>query len=343
MTAYLLIFTLLFSTLAFGQAQSTAERARITPMAPENPRFASYLTEVSPDGEEGRQFEKEAQAIAKILSAKNAKSAVLIDKLGYARELVLQSVVARLAAGNGKKILRINWNALYADAKDQESFDRVLKGVLDYVETRKTDTAIYLDDISNFSSETPVLGAKVATDLYRALSLGKMQILSAADSETFDRQIAADSKLQPRFEKIEVSEKNDDDTFVGDKLSPDLRELVAGADQNRTVKVILQSDDIDNPQLLKVLRANNVTIESRATAMDMLFVEMPVRAAEEIASLRNAKHLSLDREVKLLGHIETTTGTSLGTNDNKRKRFFHNIQPIGRHGNRDRGRRFGHL
>src|SRR5688572_1631080 len=48
------------------------------------------------------------------------------------------------------------------------------------------------------------------------------------------------------------------DGFAGGKLSPDLRELTADADQNRTVKVILQSDDTENPRLLDALKRNNV-------------------------------------------------------------------------------------
>ena len=149
---------------------------------------------------------------------------------------------------------------------DEVLFDRTLKGILAYAEASKGKVAIYLDDVASFSSQTPVLGPKVAENLYRVLSQGKIQILSAADPDTFETQIAGDSKLRSRFEKVEIAAENNDDSFVGDKLSPDLRELVAGADQDRTVKVILQSDDIDNPQLLNVLKSNNIAIESRAEA-----------------------------------------------------------------------------
>ena len=99
----------------------------------------------------------------------------------------------------------------------------------------------------------------------------------------------------------------DKDGFVGDKISPDLREMM-GSDPNKVVKVILQSDDMNNSALLAVLDRNNVTIDSRLDSMNMLVVNMPVRVAEEIAAVQGARHLSLDQPVKLLGHIETTTG-----------------------------------
>ena len=40
----------------------------------------------------------------------------------------------------------------------------------------------------------------------------------------------------------------------------------------------------------------------------MLVVELPLKVAEAVANLRGATHLSLDKEVKTLGHIDTTTG-----------------------------------
>ena len=226
--------------------------------------------------------------------------------------MVLQSVAARLARDPmGKRLFRVNWNAIFSSTKDQAEFDAILTGILKYAEASKDKTVIYLDDIASFSSDAPILGPKVAASLYKALSEDKIQILSAADADSFNRQIAGDNRLRSRFEKVAILKDKDDDSFVGDKLSPDLRELVAGADQNRTVKVILQSDDIDNPQLLDLLKSNGVVIEGREAAFNILIIDLPVRLAQEVAAARGARHLSLDKPIEFLGHIETTTGVSL--------------------------------
>ena len=42
-----------------------------------------------------------------------------------------------------------------------------------------------------------------------------------------------------------------------------------------------------------------------------MVVDLPLKAAEEVAAARGTKHLSLDRKIDLLGRIETTTGLSL--------------------------------
>ena len=311
-TTYLLVWTLLFSTLAFGQAAVKPVSADRTLVSEVETSYAGYLMEVSGLPATGQSYTREIKTIARVLSSASAKSPVLIDDQGYARETVLQAVAERLANDpNGKRLYRVNWNAVFGATRDEKEFDVILDGILKYVAASKGKMAIYLDDIASFSSETPILGNQVAAKLYKSLSQGNIQIMTAADADTFNRQIAGDSRLNPRFEKVAIFNAKDDDSFVGDKLSPDLRELLAGADQNRTVKVILQSDDIDNPQLLNVLKQNGVAITSRADGLNMLAIDLPVRVAERVAAVQGAKHLSLDQEINLLGHIETTTGVSL--------------------------------
>ncbi|MEQ1923781.1 MAG: S8 family serine peptidase, partial [Pyrinomonadaceae bacterium] len=309
-TAYVLIFTLLFSTLAFGQNAGKTDKATANTEAG-IASFAAYLTEVPASADVSQSYTREAASLTRILSLGDSKNAVLIDNQGYARDMVVNAVANRLSAKGDKRLYRVNWNALFAISKDQAAFDRTLEGILKYATAQKGKMAIYIDDIAAFAGNSPMLGQRVASDLYRALSQGQIQIMSASDAATFDSQITADAKLRSRFESVSFANAADEDQFVGDKLSPDLRELVAGADQNRTVKVILQSDDIDNPQLLDVLRRNNVAITAKADALNMLIVDLPVRAAEEIAAVRGARHISLDRELSQLGHIENTTGVSL--------------------------------
>ena len=81
------------------------------------------------------------------------------------------------------------------------------------------------------------------------------------------------------------------------KLSPDLSELVNGADQNRTVKVILQSEDLNDPRLLNVLSQNGAKITARIAGLNMLAVELKVKAIRIVAAEKSVKNLSIDREI----------------------------------------------
>jgi len=179
--AYLLVSTLLFSTLAFGQEVSKTNANPASAVA-ETVSYAGYLMEVTGTADLSGSYSNEAKAIELILSSRTDKNAVLIDEYGYARELVLQQVATQLANSNArKKLYRVNWNALFAKT-DQREFERTLDGVLKYIESAKDDVTVYLDDVASFSSETPILGAVVAQNLYRVLSQGKIQVLTAADN-----------------------------------------------------------------------------------------------------------------------------------------------------------------
>ncbi|MBK6723247.1 MAG: hypothetical protein IPG58_08205 [Acidobacteria bacterium] len=195
--------------MAFGQEADRTVVSKATSAPAANSLFAKYLMEVGATADVSKSYGQQAAAITKVLSANAERNAVLIDNTGYARDLVLQSVAARLTSKGGKRLYRVNWNALFTLAKDEAAFDRELKGILAYLEANKATTTIYLDDIASFSSETPVLGAKVSQILYAALSQGKIQILSAADADTFERQIAGDKRLRSRFEKIEIAKDDD--------------------------------------------------------------------------------------------------------------------------------------
>ncbi|MEQ1916000.1 MAG: S8 family serine peptidase, partial [Gallionella sp.] len=302
----MLIWTLIFSAFAFGQNVGKSDTAvKVTEVGQ---AFATFLTEIPATAAASTGYAKESEAMASVLIATNSKSAVLIDDLGFAREMVLGAVAAKLAS-SGKRLVRINWNAIFAAAKDDKDLGRIINGVLSSSVANRDNTTIYLDDIASFSKDAPMFGSVSAAAIYRSLEAGTIQVMSAAEATTFEQQIAGDAKMRNRFARIAVAKENED-SFVGDKLSPDLRALVAGADQNRTVKVILQSDDIDNPQLQNVLKRNGVVIADRIEALDMLVIDLPVRVAEEVAAVQSAKHLSLDTQVQLLGHIESTTGVS---------------------------------
>ena len=101
-TAYVLVWTLLFSTLAFGQS-ATRPRIAAPAKSSETVRdFSAYLTEVP--GAPSETYAREAWAISRIL-ASNTKHAVLIDDQGYAREAVLGAVASRLASDAKGRVL----------------------------------------------------------------------------------------------------------------------------------------------------------------------------------------------------------------------------------------------
>ena len=83
---YILVWTLLFSTLAFGQTTVKGVSTERTNVQDIEQTFANYLMEVAGTPATEQIYSREVQTIARMLSSNNSKNPVLIDNQGYARE-----------------------------------------------------------------------------------------------------------------------------------------------------------------------------------------------------------------------------------------------------------------
>ncbi|MBA3354023.1 MAG: S8 family serine peptidase, partial [Blastocatellia bacterium] len=254
-------------------------------------------------------YSTEVKKIASVLAKPSQKNPILIDQTGNDRELIVQAAASRLASQPPvKNIYTIDWTSIFSTATSDADVEGTVAAIISHASSSKGKVVLYLDDVSAFSKDRPLLGKRIATQIYNAIADGKIQVITGTNAENFDSQIASDASLKKRFTRIDIDE---DDPFVGDKLSPDLRALVADAADDKIIKVILQADDINNVGLRRVLDANNIRIDARADGLEMLVLDLPVRIAEAVSQARGVKHLSLDRELKTLGHIEKTTGASI--------------------------------
>src|SRR5690606_31461185 len=108
-----------------------------------------------------------------------------------------------------------------------------------------------------------------------AVAENQLQIAGWVEPTVFDASIATDRGMLAKVDRIELTD-DAKDPFVGDKISPDLREMMNAGDANVRASVIVQADDIRDGQLLNVLRNSGAKIEGRVANLDMLSVNVPV-------------------------------------------------------------------
>ncbi|HEX8636550.1 MAG TPA: S8 family serine peptidase, partial [Pyrinomonadaceae bacterium] len=314
--------SMLLTTFAFGQNTISSEtKTNYETSRVKTDAANRYVEDLSRKAETGAiQFilglETETEKVAAALAVKDKKGTIVVDRYGTKRGNVIENLAAlSISEGapaglRGKRILKINPAQIVADSTDEENLNARLSGVIAFAKSFGSSAVVFVEDFSSFSQENPLFGNQVAAKLRDALSTENIKFISGGAIEDYDSQAVSDNFLKRNFRKINLNEeaKNSEDAFVGDKISPDLRNLMASAAPDEKVKVILQSDDIDNPELNKILQSNGVAIAGRADNLNMLVVDLPVRAAEAVAAARSAKHLSLDQTLKVLGHIDTTTG-----------------------------------
>jgi serine protease AprX len=331
LVSLLLIYSILLSSPAFAALQSTkankaanSDLTRSVSTVDEKNRIpfaaltkeATDLTELSRQGyfaQTSSGENKEVNLTANVFAQTNKNVILIAEELNRAVQTVEQ--FARKITSNefselkNKSVWRLDFCTLIESSEtDGEARDRMKAVLADAIRSRG-NAVIFVEDF-NIALTQPEIGPLVIS----AIAQDKVRVVGAMRENEFKTVIMSDNRLSRYFQIIVLPENANtinQDGFVGDKISPDLRDLMKNGDPNKKVTVILQSDDIKNPDLLAILQRNDVVIETQIESMNMLVVKLPVHAAEAIAAHRSAKHLSLDRNIKMFGHIETTTGTTL--------------------------------
>jgi len=165
-----------------------------------------------------------------------------------------------------------------------------------------------------------------ATELLRdAIKTGNVRCFGASTDVAFKEKVANDESLAPLFTTVQADqtfdlaaeqtedsakspETKNSEEFVGDNVSPDLRELMNSSNAPSHVKAILQVSDANSASLQKQLTAMGIIINAQIPNFGTLAVDLPTKAIDKLAASTNTKYISLDRAVSANGHIENTIG-----------------------------------
>ncbi|HST52834.1 MAG TPA: S8 family serine peptidase, partial [Pyrinomonadaceae bacterium] len=217
----------------------------------------------------------------------------------------------------GARVFALNRDALAAGTKTSDEFVARLKSVLDEAASSRGRVVLFVPDFHQFAG---TYTSHEASDLVRsALERGDLRIIGATNPDIYKEHVAQDSSFAKLLQPVELSgdtASTDKDESAGitmseERLSPDLREMIGSAKPGERVGVILQADDLQNPELASLLRRYNVEVKSRMEQIGAMRVEVPAAAIKEFAKSGAASYISPDRPMLNLGHLTATTGTDL--------------------------------
>ena len=301
-------------------------------------RYATDLTELA------RQRKLKATAVnsasvdqtIEILSG--TRNPVLLENPHTNGREIAEAVAKRIVAGKvptallSKRLFSINVDEFFAGLKTSDEVDARLKALLDDASSGDGEVILFLDQLYQF------VGARASQFgsgyLKSALDRRDVRVIGATTVSAYGEYIARDASFRRLFKLIlnndgaeDVAQLDDEAKsasgvdFEGDKVSPDLRELIQRSPSER-VKVILQAQNISDSKLRNLLKRHHVEIKDRFQELGTLALELPVSAVEELAASNLTSYISLDRDVRTLqllgidllgadagaGHLENTTG-----------------------------------
>ncbi|HEX8922807.1 MAG TPA: S8 family serine peptidase, partial [Pyrinomonadaceae bacterium] len=323
--------TILFSLLlSLNAGALSARKADAQSNSPALALYARDLTKLARQGklEEVKGHDEEIGRTIEVLSTRRQNNPVLVGESGANAKAVVEGLAQRIAAGivpenlRRKQLYSLNLEALLAGVKTTAELESRLKAVLSEIAGLKEEPILFVDEFHQFVGTRAA--QTISEMLSTAASLGELRLMGATTPAAYSDYIAGDSELTKIFQPVPVdaeaaaaaNEENakeklagNDYEFEGDKVSADLREMMQKAGSNKErVKVILQASDLRSDEFRALLKRHHVHINEQFQQLSSLAVELPTAAIEELAASNLTSHISPDREIRTLGHIEATTG-----------------------------------
>ncbi|HEX3560829.1 MAG TPA: S8 family serine peptidase [Pyrinomonadaceae bacterium] len=339
---YLTLFSLLLSLSGFwtvgaqSRVGSEKETARFEALS----AYAQDLTASAQRGAPAADdFGAGVRSVLRVFARREGRNnPLLVTDDAAGSRAVVEALARRVAGGEvpaqlrGKRILALDAGRMLADAKGGAEFGRRFAAVLRDVKSADGRVVLFVENMDGLLASADERQSQAALDLLAGeVSRGAVRLIGAVSPAAFELKLAQNEALKSRLQEIyldrpeqsaqadeeDKDESSDEDQssgagFVGDKISPDLREALSGNGSDR-VSLILQGDDLKNASVREYLKASGATFGGSFNSLGAQAVEVPLSAVKGLSEQQGVAHLSLDRELKALsdGHVSTTTGESV--------------------------------
>lgn len=331
-----LIACMCAGALLSGSAQANFKptNRKATPAAsqdyPNLRRFGSNLTRLARLGKLQKVDGYDAEIAHVVESLANSNAApVLVGESTLQRAAIVRGLALRIASGDvpaalrNKQIFSLSLDALAEGAKTSREFEHRIQAVVAETATANGNIVLFLDELQEYAGKRATVAASGA--LQTALRQNGLQMIGAASPAAYDEYIATDQTLAGLFEAIKIGDIEATATasngeiqtsprtqgFEGDKISPDMHELMQSASAGGTVTAILQVSDTRSSELRSLLKRHGVIVNERMAELGALKVQLPVKAIEELAASGLTNYVSPDVTLESFGHVTSTTGTDL--------------------------------
>ena len=331
-------FALLLSMcagLTFSQrtaAQSENPNAGRTDVRyPTLSQYATDLTLLALQGKLPRTNERDAdidRVIASLASAQ--KTPVLVGESDLDRNIVARGVALKLALGDAPDALRtrrvfsLRLDTLAKDAKTSDEFASRAKAVFAEVAQAQGQIILFVDQLDEYAGKRA--NAITSAAIREAIEANRLSIIGGAAPEAYSSDIA-NTDVAKLFEPLSIDGADDSNSsaiaeakdkrrspineeFEGEKISSDMQSIIDSVGPNGRVTAILQVDDVNNPEVVALLKRYDANVDARMAQLGAIKVELPAKAIAALAKIDGANYISSDVKLESFGHVTVTTGTT---------------------------------
>lgn len=164
--------------------------------------------------------EEEINRVVQILNRRLKNNPLLIGEPGVGKTAIAEGLALQIVQGNinkelkNKNIVLLDLGNMVAGTRYRGDFEDRIKAILTFVE-EKENIILFIDEIHTIMGAGISNGGSLdaANMLKPALSRGKLRCIGATTYAEFRQNIAKDSALDRRFQKIDVKEPSLEDTL----------------------------------------------------------------------------------------------------------------------------------
>ncbi|HEV2903455.1 MAG TPA: hypothetical protein VGW32_00310 [Pyrinomonadaceae bacterium] len=334
--AWLVVTALLLSMSAgFGFTRTVNAQVSESTLSKDDARavLSAYATDLSNEASQGRLdsvegFDAEIDSVIGNLANGFAKAPVVISASDVDRASIARGVASRVASGNvpanlaGKRVFSLNLDALAKDAKTSEEFNQRVHSVFAAAAVTRDEIILFVDQLHQYAGARATAAASAT--IRSAIAANHISVIGGASPEAYDSYIGTDDTVASLFETISLDavESAENTTalkdkrkspikqeFEGEKIAPDMLDLMASAGPNGQVSAIVQVSDVNSRQVRALLARYGVTVGDRMPHLGAMKVDLPVEAIDALMKSNSMNYISPDVKVESLGHVTSTTGT----------------------------------
>jgi len=212
------VYTLREEVLSLAKEREASLQKKELPFLSEYSRDLTALaSQGSFDPLIGR--EREVERIVQILSRRTKNNPILLGEPGVGKTAIVEGLALRIVEGRvpiflaQKRVLALDLSLIVAGTKYRGQFEERLKGILKELKDAK-DIIVFVDEIHSLIGAGSAEGSLDAANILKpALSRGEVSCIGATTTKEYRKFIEKDRSLLRRFQSVQVSPPNQEETL----------------------------------------------------------------------------------------------------------------------------------